>query len=223
MQEHLIRQYDLIPEKVLGTAITIIGAGAIGGWTTLSLAKMGFTNLTVWDFDSVSIENMNSQFFRFRDIGTLKTTALQSLVLDFTNTPIAVQSKRYEGGRIDGIVICAVDSMEARQLIFDNMAMKGLFTKAVIDPRMGAENALLYVYDPKVSAECETYKKSLYASSEAVQEPCTAKATVYTASLISGLVVKAVKDLVTDQPKQLKTALWDIKANHCQLFNKTVA
>ena len=61
--EHLIRQFDLIPEDVLGEPITIIGVGAIGSWTTLALAKMGFQNLTVFDDDKVSIENMNSQFY----------------------------------------------------------------------------------------------------------------------------------------------------------------
>ena len=40
--EHLTRQIDLIPTRVLNIPITVIGCGAIGGWTTLMLAKWAF-------------------------------------------------------------------------------------------------------------------------------------------------------------------------------------
>lgn len=215
--EHLTRQMDLVPIDILGEKITIIGAGAIGGWTTLALAKMGFTNLTVFDFDKVDTVNLNSQFYRQKDVGRTKVGALHELVKDFTGTDIQHGVLRYESGVFPGIVISAVDNMGVRRLIWDNHKNKAPFTKAVIDPRMGAEAALLYVMRPMNVKDQSSYSTTLYNDADAVQERCTAKATIYTANLLSGLVVKAVKDVLT-RPDYLRSAQWDIASNDLFCF-----
>jgi hypothetical protein len=243
VSNYLMRQRDIIPASVLGEQITIIGAGAIGGWTTLALAKMGFSNLRVIDFDDVSEENMNSQFYRINDIGLPKVVALKELVKSFTDVDIEAEYRRYEGEQIfHGIVIFAVDSMGVRRLIWDKHRGSP-FTRAIIDPRMGAESALLYVMKPSLAADMEVYEKTLYTDDQAEEERCTAKATMYTASLLSGLVCKSVKDLMlcsssgpmvlapnsqstslTGMPSKptpgryLRTAQWNIAANAVQLW-----
>ncbi len=215
--EHLTRQLDIIPLDILGEKITIIGAGAIGGWVTLSLAKMGFSDITVYDHDKVDTVNLNSQFYRQGDVGEYKVSALQKLVKEFTGWSIGATTMKYERGIFPGIVISAVDSMEVRRTIWENHANKSMFTKAVIDPRMGAESALLYVMRPMNAKDQKGYAKTLYSDTDAVQERCTAKATIYTANLLSGLVVKAVKDILT-QPNYLRSAQWDIAANDLFCF-----
>lgn len=215
--QHLTRQADLIPLSVLGEPITIIGAGAIGGWTALSLAKMGFGNITVFDFDKVDVENMNSQFYRFQDIGRPKVRALQDLVESFTGIRIAGVDDKYPGMKaFPGIVIAAVDSMEARKSIWDAHKIAP-FTKLVIDPRMGAETALMYVREPLNKPDAVSYEKTLYTDANAVQERCTAKATIYTANLLAGMVVKTVKDfLVTGQ--YVRNLTWDISKDAFQAW-----
>lgn len=214
--EHLTRQLDLIPTSVLGEKITIIGAGAIGSFTALTLAKMGFVDISVWDFDEVSIENMNSQFYRRQDIGKPKVEALYGLICDFTETEIDCRKERYQGGMpLPGIVISAVDSMQARRLIWDTHKNRAPHTKRVIDPRMGAEVALMYVMDPNSKVDQATYEKTLYTDQEGLQERCTAKAVMYTATMLSGLVAKAVKDILVKEP-YTRTAQWSIK--DCQLL-----
>lgn len=216
---HLTRQLDLIPLETLSEKITIIGAGAIGSWVTLALAKMGFTDLTVWDFDEVSMENMNCQFFRMKDVGLLKTNALTRMIEDFTGHPVNVEHRKYESGAFPGIVISAVDSMEVRKLIWENHKRKAPFTRYIIDPRMGAESALLYVMDPNNPKDIESYEKTLYSNEEAEQERCTAKATMYTANMLAGLVAKAVKDIVTggNLPRIVN---WSIKDNGFQAWRR---
>lgn len=216
--EHLTRQKDIIPMEVLGEPITVIGAGAIGSWTTLGLVKMGFHDITVYDYDDVDMVNLSSQLFRLSDVGKPKVTALQDIVRDFTGVTIAVRNQPYVAGRFNGIVIAAVDSMAARQLVFQNHAGWPL-TRALIDPRMGAEQALLYVTRPSSADDCYSYQKSLYSDEDAVAERCTAKATIYTANLLAGLVCKAVKDELTSE-KPLKSAQWDILANEFLGFNR---
>jgi molybdopterin/thiamine biosynthesis adenylyltransferase len=215
--EHLTRQLDLVPLEILGEKITIIGAGAIGGWTTLALAKMGFSNITVYDFDKVDTVNLNSQFYRFADVGQPKVTALARLVYEFTQVSICPMAQRYEGGTFPGIVISAVDSMEVRRKIWAEHAGKSPFTRAIIDPRMGAEAALLYVMRPMDRKDQSSYSTTLYNDADAVQERCTAKATIYTANLLSGMVVKAVKDILT-RPDYLRSVQWDIAGNDMFCF-----
>ncbi len=210
--EYLQRQASLIPVEKLGQRITIIGCGAIGGWTTLALAKMGFLNLTVFDFDTVDDVNMNSQFFRVKDIGKNKAEALASLVEDFTGHKIEYVPKKYEGGPLGGIVICAVDSMTARMMIWENIKTS-YQCQLLIDPRMGAESALMFAVNPAVKSEQESYEKSHYSDLQAVVEPCTAKSTVYCATMLSGLVARTVKGFCVDNvyPKSVQ---WSIISDH---------
>ncbi len=211
---HLIRQSDLIPMRTLAKRIHIIGAGAIGSHVSIALAKMGFLNQQVYDFDSVSIENMSCQGYRFKDIGRLKVDALKEMVHDYSNQDIDVVPSRYEGAKLDGIVVTAVDSMAVRKMAW--LALKGCqLTDFIIDPRMSAEVATMYVMDPKLDKDITAYEKTLFDDSAGVQERCTAKSTMYCASMISALVCKAVKDLVNKDPYPRVTN-WNIKDDHFQ-------
>jgi hypothetical protein len=209
IKEHLTRQMDIIPSRVLGEKINVIGCGAIGSFTVLSLAKMGFENIEVWDDDVVDTVNLNCQFFRFSDVGKPKALALRDLVKDFTGVEIRTNVKRYEGGSFSGIVVSAVDSMSARKLVFDsNRLAFGL--KLLVDPRMSAESAALYTCATLNMDQRESYAKTLYSDETAVQERCTAKATMYTVNLISGYTTKVIKDYLV-RGSCLTSMLWSIK------------
>jgi len=216
--EHLTRQLDLIPIRVLGEPITIIGAGAIGSFTALTLAKMGFQDITVYDFDKIEVENMNCQFYRFSDIGKQKVEALNELVKDFTGVDISYFPSRYEAGQFKGIVVSAVDSMEVRKLIWDNHKETALATKLIIDPRMGAEFGLCYAMNPMKDKDIKSYEKTLYSDSAAVQERCTAKATMYTALAISSHVCKVIKDYLCEEQRYARVMEWNIAQNVQQCF-----
>jgi len=210
MERHyLTRHLDLLPPEKCDVPVTIIGAGAIGSMTVLQLVKMGFEDITVYDFDTVSQENMSCQWFRIKDIGKPKVLALAELIKDFTDVDIKPMNERYTGQVHKGYVVSSVDCMETRKLCFDSHAARGFGTHAVLDPRMSAERALLYVMRPQVNKDVESYSKAWYPSDEATQESCTSKATMYTACLISGLVCKALKDLVTNNPYP-RVTIWGI-------------
>lgn len=195
-KDTLVRQSDLIPVDVLSKKITIIGAGAVGSWTALALAKMGFLNLEVWDDDVVSVENMNNQMYPITSIDEPKVQALGDMINMFTGHKIVTIKGRYEGEKIIGdIVISAVDNMKVRKSIWDNSQATWF-----IDPRMGAESALLYVMNRHDPADKVTYPKTLHSDEEGVHEPCTAKSTIYCANFLSGLVARSVKQVATASP-----------------------
>ena len=205
--KYLTRQSDLIPEAILKTPITVVGAGAIGSFTVLTLAKMGFHNITVFDDDEIDFVNINNQFYRISDIGKKKVEALHDLVLDFTGTEIKPVAERITKFNTDRIMISAVDSMESRKQIFD------LFGGALlVDPRMAIEYASIRTYMPMAGDKPSDYTNSLFNDSEGVQDRCTAKATMYTASLIAGHVSKIVLDFCLDRDI-IRTLDWDIETN----------
>lgn len=218
--DHLTRQLDLIPVSCLGTPITIIGAGAIGSFTTLSLAKMGFGNITVYDHDTIEIENMNSQFYRRSDVNCSKVSALYCLVDDFTGIKITAKPEKYESGIFPGIVISAVDNMAVRKNIWQNHVNRSPMTKIFLDPRMGAETALIFAMNPMNSKDQKSYQNSLYTDEAALQERCTAKATIYTACMLSGLVAQVAKDYAMDHPNPLRSAQWSMKDYQFTAFRK---
>src|SRR3954469_26048634 len=73
----LLRQLDIAdPDRLSGVPVTIIGAGGIGSFTGQFLAKMGVTDLTVYDFDSVEDHNLPNQLYPVEALGTPKSKAL---------------------------------------------------------------------------------------------------------------------------------------------------
>lgn len=219
LNAHLTRQADLIPLSALGKKVNVIGAGAIGSFTVLALAKMGFSNIEVWDDDVVSIENMNSQYYRRSDIGKPKVKALRELIMDFTGIEIKTNPFRYEGGPLSGIIISAVDSMAARKMIFESQ-ITSFNCEAIVDPRMGAEDARLHLVTPTDTQDAEEYKNTLYTDEGAVQERCTAKATMYTVNLIAGYTAKIVKQLACDE-NTIDGLTWSIKHDDLEVLGKS--
>lgn len=217
-REHLLRQSDIIPVETLGTPIRVIGAGAIGSFTILQLAKMGFCDIEVWDDDEVSNENLSNQFFKIKDVGRKKVLALQDICHEFADCSIDPKDARYVKGQFPGILIVAVDNMAARRLVLEQHRMMAATTELIIDPRMGAETALLHCYNPMDEKQCKTYEKTLYSDDDAVADRCTAKSTMYTVNLLSGLVAKTVKDFLVEK-KYLKNVSWDIKSFAIEAWN----
>jgi hypothetical protein len=210
--DHLTRQMEIIPTKVLHTPIAIIGVGAVGGWATLMLAKMGFCDLTVWDMDNVATENMNSQFYRFSDIGRSKVLSLYNMVDDFSKVQIKTNHAKWLcEDKVAKITVCGVDSMEARKAIF-NKCKRDFNCTHFIDTRMASEYISQFVVCMQDSEAVSNYEKTLFTDGEAVQERCTAKSTIYTASLSAGFVAKAVKDILTTT-SFARTIQYDVKNN----------
>ena len=71
-----------------------------------------------------------------------------------------------------------------------------------IDSRMGAQVALLYAINPADPEEVGEYEKTLYPSSEAMQERCTARAIIYTVLGLSAQICRLVKKYLMHEPFQ---------------------
>jgi len=211
---HLVRQSDLIPTAVLGTPITILGAGAVGSFTALALAKMGFGDLRVWDPDTVDEVNAAGQLYgpTVEDVGTGKVAALCHYLELLAGLRVPLDARHtipWEPGcPLSHIVICAVDSMEVRQQVWAQADAAPHLTKLVIDPRMAIEHIMVLAAQP--GDENTKYPASLYSDADAIQERCTAKSTAYTSLLIAGLVAQTVKGFLVDG-NWAKSTKWSLQ------------
>jgi len=110
-QNRFLRQLDIVPPEKLSFPITIIGAGAIGSATVVTLAKMGCSNITVWDGDTLEDVNVPNQICKPSMTGRPKVEALAELVYELTEVQIKQIHRRYTGQRLEGVVIVTVDSL----------------------------------------------------------------------------------------------------------------
>ena len=202
------RQLDICPPEKLAFPITVIGAGAIGSAVVVTLAKMGCGNITVWDEDVLSEHNIPNQMCLTQYVGSPKVDALAHLVEMLCEVEIRPLCSNYHGQRLEGVVIAAVDSMMARQMIWKSVKLKKSVS-LFLDARMGAEILRLYSLRPVDLDGCEFFEANLYDADEAEQLPCSARSIIYCPAVAGALIAAQVKAHAVGQPVQ-REVLFDI-------------
>ena len=154
----------------------------------VSLAKTGFENIEVYDFDTIEAHNFPNQLLPFwvGDQDTMswnKATALFHLVHDLADVQITPRMERYVDQPLGEIVISAVDSLEVRRSIWAQVT-NSLDTLFYLDGRMAITSMDLYAVDMLDEAAIARYEPTL--AGEAEELPCTARATMFNAFIIAG-------------------------------------
>lgn len=169
--------------------LRVFGAGSIGSFATLNLAKLGWKDISVFDFDKIEKHNIPNQFFRFSDIGKKKTTALKEIVNEFSGIEIKEVDMKitpenshelYNHIGPGSLLILGFDSLKARQTVFD--AVKGL-PNYMIDCRMGGLNYSIQVVRLDDETQCKAYAESLKV--QTVDLPCGHQSIIFTLSAVA--------------------------------------
>lgn len=186
----LTRHLELIDPHYFNEKITIIGAGATGSWLALALAKLGLTDITVYDFDVVESHNIPNQAYRMNynegalmDIGRPKVEALFDVVYDMAETEITIKNEKYTNQRLTGIVFLMVDSMSERKRIWEESIKMKTQVKLLIEPRMGLDVGRVYNINPLDLNEIKRYEETYYGDDVAEVSACGASMTVITSAL----------------------------------------
>ena len=108
--------------KIVNKKITIFGCGAIGANLAVSLARRGFDNFMLVDYDKISEHNMSTQPWSMQDLGRLKTVTLANMIYGMTRAKCAVVSNKVSSTKhgIDSdIFIDCFDNHVSRQIVQD--------------------------------------------------------------------------------------------------------
>ena len=100
--------------------VIIGGAGGIGSWLTLLLARAGFSPI-VYDFDIVEEHNIGGQLFGEAHIYETKVSAVKSIVKTFTGHEITANNQEVTSKTMSHCyVFSAFDNMLARKEMFES-------------------------------------------------------------------------------------------------------
>ncbi len=207
------RQADLVDSRIFDTPVTVIGAGGIGSFVTLALAKMGFKEIYVFDDDKVEEHNLPNQFYPLDSIGRYKVDELQVIVQRFTGTEIRMCANRWDKTMLlQGVVISAVDTMNVRKELYEALnSTKCIF----IDGRMGGQQAEVRTCDMSKLYDKKFYKKTLWKDSETSVLPCTQKAVMYNVLFIASLIANQCR-LALEHKQYQREIIYDFE-NSVQL------
>jgi molybdopterin-synthase adenylyltransferase len=186
-QDRFQRQQDLVPRhKLAEVQATVIGVGAIGRQAALQLAAIGVPRLQLIDFDVVDLTNLTTQGYLAADVGQPKVSATAAAIarLDPSITVETIQDRYSSRVPIGQAVFCCVDSITARAAIWRSAGPKCRFWS---DGRMLGE--VLRVLTVAEHVGREHYPTTFFAQSEAQPGRCTARSTIYAASIAAGLMI----------------------------------
>lgn len=209
-----LRQSTLIDgDKLSRRSVCVIGVGGVGSHTALALARMGVTNMKLCDDDAVDTHNVSSQGFNISEIGQKKVDVTAMKCFEAVRVMPYTIPKYITGDSIPeaDVYVLAVDSMESKMEIMKAICA-GSMDSIIIVPAMGAEYLTLDVYTGDTTESMKLFESRYFTDEEAMSDPCTAKATIYTTLLAGGFIAKAVKDIVMDKPYTSRL-IYDIENN----------
>lgn len=193
ISDRAARQEALAPPNRLAQCRAIvIGVGAIGRQAALQLAALGLPHLTLFDDDRVEAANLAAQGYWPDDLRRLKVEATAELCrrmqpsIEVIAHPERFRRSILRERRIgEGVVVFScVDSIATRRLIWESVhSSAALF----VDGRMHGEVLRILASDQPVFDTF--YPRTLFGAEEAHLGACTARSTLYAASIAAGLMV----------------------------------
>lgn len=106
--------------------VSIVGLGSFGSIIAIELAKAGVGEFSLFDFDRIELHNLGRHTCTIKDLGRLKTNAIEEAILGKNpyaivhKFPIDILKKKSvfsEEVRKSDLVICATDNNASRLLI----------------------------------------------------------------------------------------------------------
>lgn len=186
------RGMNLINPDKLKFRILLVGLGTIGSWTAVAMEKIGCENMIMFDNDKVATPNIGCQVYVPEELRLLKTDAMFERLNRKENNIDAVNSKieEYPKELFDQaqLIVNAADSMDTRKFLIENLTDK----QTLIDGRMAGNAIEIYTAVGSDPVSIETFKKSLFDSSQARPIPCGMKAVAYNGFVCAGLLTDLV-------------------------------
>lgn len=186
-------------ERARQLEVTIVGAGSIGSWASVLIARLGIAKMTIFDADDVDTSNMAGQFYETNDVGTNKATCLGGKIRRLVGGDILCNCHRENynprSNQLSRITIGAVDNMATRKQVFEAWAKRyrNDSTALLVDGRLSADELQIFVIRGDQLDRMEKYENEwLFSDEEAEETTCSFKQTSYMAAMIGALMCNCV-------------------------------
>ena len=189
------RQVRIFNPEEQKSKIHILGAGSTGSFIALTLAKLGFEDITIYDFDKIEAHNIPNQFYRTEDIGKEKLDAIKEIVKDFSDLDINIEKGKIDkntdiGIEINSIVVFCLDNIKTRKLVYEQIKD---YPVVLVDTRLGGEAYQIYSFNLGDEEKKKEYEAQLKApTTEAV---CGEKSIIYTILSIASETSNIIKKI----------------------------
>ena len=205
------------PQEFKHKVIHIIGLGNIGSHVATALARMGFENFALYDFDFVEDVNVATQNFDTKDEGSEKICAIAEKMITINpdikviekNKEITKESTEFNEDIGEPLcVISGVDSIEVRQTLKKLLETSTeLNNTPVIDGRLGKEQVeVLFAKKP-------SDWNVIIPEEELANVGCTEKYISYTPLMSAALISSIVKKMCSEEEIPAHT-IFEFKSNH---------
>ena len=182
------RQLDVFDPSKFNIPVTVIGAGALGSWITMILAKSGVEDITVYDRDVIDSHNPPNQLYGINDGNKIKVDALKERIKTDTGIEIKIFNEFVaKDSKLKGIVYVCTDTMSSRKEIWENCLKYNIEIPLVVETRLGAEIGKIYTINPLDPNHIEKYEQTLYSDEEAEESPCTYRSIITVVVTMSGI------------------------------------
>lgn len=202
-------------KKLVSTRIIVFGTGGVGSAVCNFLVRSGICNLTIVDFDTIDITNLNRQLVaNIGNVGKLKVEEMKNQLLGINPEAniTAITEKYDENSKIDlsqfDIIIDCIDDIKAKKYLITQAKSNNVY----IICSMGAGNRYSEIphfeiadisktsYDPiakilrKFCAENRINKLDVcYTKQKATKYDCkTVASVVYYPVMMAGTIVAKV-------------------------------
>ena len=186
-EERFSRQQGLVPqERLEHLTATVIGVGAIGRQVALQLAALGVRSFILIDHDTVDLSNVTTQGYSLDDVGHRKVHALAGALQHYDGQigTVEIPDRFRPDGHVSDVIFCCVDSIDTRAAIWRRVGRGAQFWA---DGRMRGEVLRILVAADEPSRG--HYPTTLFPEAEAQLGACTARSTLYAASIAAGLML----------------------------------
>ena len=186
--------------KKYNGSVNIIGAGGIGSWAAILVARLGL-RVHIYDADKIELVNMAGQLFRKGQIGQKKSIATCNNVHSFTDISAYSYDFYTESSLAHPITIVGTDSMSSRKLAYRTWKKSweskinplGIF----IDARLAAEE--FEVIAIRTREDMQVYEsRLLFSDEEATAEVCSYKQTSFAAAMIGGTIANILANFFSN-------------------------
>lgn len=192
------RQSEMLDPHDANGSITVVGAGSTGSAIGFCLVKLGARKLCIYDDDTVAIENIRSTTYDLSLIGMNKAKAAEHVLRQHADTDVTGIPTKFNASLLEGVVICAVDSMDARIKLWTRMKSASAAT-LYIDTRIGRTIGYLFCVRPNSRVDASRYEAFLHLTDDTIPLSCGQQRIICTAMMTGALVASVMQKWWTGQ------------------------